>query len=364
MRPSVDERQERILRLVRERGSLRVAELAAELGVSAVTTRRDVETLAELGRLHRVHGAVTWPERTAPAVAPAAVRHPVEAAGPVLGLLVPAVQYYYAEVIHGARAAAAAAGARLVLGISKYRQEEDAAQIASMLAAGADGLLLTPNWVGSTPTAAEEQTILGLQVPTVLLERRAAPGSAAAELDRVCTDHVHGACAAVRHLAGLGRRRIALLATDATPTAGFVRTGYLGGLEALGLDQPEGLAAADIESQLRQLPDLVAAGAVDAVLVHTDTEALILLQHLQARGLRVPEDVALVAYDDEMAALADVPLTAVAPPKHALGEAAVGMLLDRLAEEPGSDSPRRHLDLLPQLRVRQSTATAGATAVS
>ncbi|MET7481728.1 substrate-binding domain-containing protein [Streptomyces sp. NPDC005538] len=356
MRPSVDERQERILQLVRERGSLRVSELAAELGVSAVTTRRDVETLAELGRLRRVHGAVTWPERAAPAP----VRHPVEAGAPVLGLLVPADQYYYAEVIQGARAAAAAAGARLVLGISKYRQEEDAAQIASMLAAGADGLLLTPNWAGTTPTAAEERTILGLQVPTVLLERRAAPGSAAAELDRVCTDHVHGACAAVRHLAALGRRRIALLLTETTPTAGFVRTGYHAGLDAMGLDQPEDLAEEDSESRLRRLPDLVAAKTVDAVLVHTDTEALILLQHLQARGLRVPEDVALVAYDDEMAALADVPLTAVAPPKRALGEAAVGMLLDRLAEEPGSDSPRRHLDLLPQLRVRRSTAAEAA----
>jgi DeoR/GlpR family transcriptional regulator of sugar metabolism len=61
MRPHVDQRHERVLELVRERGSLRVADLAAELGVSAVTLRRDVEALAGQGRVHRLHGAVVWP---------------------------------------------------------------------------------------------------------------------------------------------------------------------------------------------------------------------------------------------------------------------------------------------------------------
>ncbi|MHA6763824.1 LacI family DNA-binding transcriptional regulator [Streptacidiphilus sp. PAMC 29251] len=355
MRQSVEERQERILLLVKERGSLRVAELADELGISAVTTRRHVEALAEQGLLRRVHGSVAWPEAAAVDTGGAGHRPPGTPPTAVLGLVVPAAYYYYAEVIRGVQAAAAAAGARLVLGISDYRPEEDAAQIASMLDSGVHGLLLTPNWAADTPTAEEEGRILGLGVPTVLLERRAASGSAAAELDRVCTDHVHGACAAVRHLAGLGRRRIALLAREDTPTAGYVGTGYRTGLAALGLTAPVLPPAPDFGARLRQLPDLVAAGKVDAALVHTDTEALVLLQHLQAQGLRVPEDIALIAYDDEMAALADVPLTAVAPPKQALGEAAVGLLLSRLAEAPGAGTPRRHLDLLPQLHLRAST---------
>ena len=357
MRLSVDERHERILRLVQERGSLRVADLAAELGVSAVTARRDVETLAELGRLSRVHGAVAWPERTAPARGAETRELGLSAPSAVLGLLVPAASYYYAEVIRGAKAAAAAAGARLILGISDYRPEEDTAQIASMLGAGVHGLLLTPSWAAGSPTPEEERTILGLDVPTVLLERRAAPGTGTAELDRVCSDHVHGACVAVRHLAELGRTRIALLARPGTPTSAFVRTGYQSGLVALGLDAPVAGTAEDFDERLKQVPDAVAAGAVDAVLVHTDTDAIVLLQHLQARGLRVPDNVALVTYDDEMAALADVPLTAIAPPKHALGEAAVGMLLQRLAEAPDGETPRRHLDLLPQLRVRASSGT-------
>jgi DNA-binding LacI/PurR family transcriptional regulator len=90
---------------------------------------------------------------------------------------------------------------------------------------------------------------------------------------------------------------------------------------------------------------------LDAALVHTDEDALRLLQALHQRGLRVPDDLALVAYDDEVAALADVPLTAVAPPKRELGEAAVSVLLDRVRSGRGI---HRHLDLLPSLRVRVS----------
>ncbi|MEZ0066832.1 DNA-binding LacI/PurR family transcriptional regulator [Streptacidiphilus sp. MAP12-20] len=355
MRLSVDERHEQILRLVRERGSLRVTDLADALGVSAVTARRDVEILAELGRLHRAHGFVTWPDPGAP----------VRSAWPpdtVLGLLVPAASYYYAEVIRGAKTAAAAAGVRLILGISDYRPEQDSAQIASMLSAGVGGLLLTPTWPDGTPSAAEEEALLGLGVPTVLLERRASPGSGLAELDRVCTDHVHGASVAVRHLAALGRRRIALLAHPGTPTAEFISTGYRVGMASVGLLPPPLPKPTDFADALAALPTAVADGQVDAALVHTDTDALVLLQQLQAHGLRVPQDIALVAYDDETAALADVPLSAVAPPKHALGETAVELLLQRMGEAPeagpaGAQPPRRHLDLLPALRVRASTAS-------
>ncbi len=70
MRLHVDQRHEKVLELVRERGSLRVAELAEELGMSAVTLRRDVEALAAQGLVERLHGAVVWPSgqsRPAPA---------------------------------------------------------------------------------------------------------------------------------------------------------------------------------------------------------------------------------------------------------------------------------------------------------
>ncbi|NEC16986.1 DeoR family transcriptional regulator, partial [Streptomyces parvus] len=123
MRLHVDQRHERVLELVRERGSLRVAELAEELGMSAVTLRRDVEALAAQGLVERLHGAVVWPagqSRPAPAPAPSAE-------GLVVGMVVPTTEYYYADVVRGARETVEAAGARLTIGLSRYLPDEAAA---------------------------------------------------------------------------------------------------------------------------------------------------------------------------------------------------------------------------------------------
>jgi len=81
-------------------------------------------------------------------------------------------------------------------------------------------------------------------------------------------------------------------------------------------------------------------------------DAIQVVQRLAELGVRVPEDLALIAYDDEVAALADTPLTAVAPPKREVGRHATELLVERLSQ--GADAPRQHLTLLPRLRVRDS----------
>lgn len=340
MRLHVDQRHERVLQLVRERGSLRVAELAEELGMSAVTLRRDVEALAAQGLVERLHGAVVWPSgqsRPAPAAAP-----PAE--GLVVGMVVPTTEYYYADVVRGARQTVEAAGARLTIGLSRYLPDEDAAQARRLLSTGADGLLLTPSWERGCPERGEGLWTAEQEVPVVLVERSAPLGHPAAGLDRVRSDHAHGAAEAVAHLAGLGHRAIALAVQD-SPTAPRLRVGYRAAVEALGLtpvsaapldDAPSRSEAKRFERTLEYLCQAVASGNVTAAIVHSDADAIVLIPRLQARGVRVPEDLAVIAYDDEVAGLADLPLTAVAPDKHAVGAAAARLLLDRLGvAEPG-----------------------------
>ncbi|MFJ1787114.1 substrate-binding domain-containing protein [Streptomyces anulatus] len=374
MRLHVDQRHERVLELVRERGSLRVAELAEELGMSAVTLRRDVEALAAQGLVERLHGAVVWPtgqSRPAPAAAP-----PAE--GLVVGMVVPTTEYYYADVVRGARQTVEAAGARLTIGLSRYLPDEDAAQARRLLSTGADGLLLTPSWERGCPERGEGLWTAEQEVPVVLVERSAPLGHPAAGLDRVRSDHAHGAAEAVAHLARLGHRAIALAVQD-SPTAPRLRVGYRAAVEALGLtpvsaapldDAPSRSEAKRFERTLEYLCEAVASGNVTAAIVHSDADAIVLIPRLQARGVRVPEDLAVIAYDDEVAGLADLPLTAVAPDKHAVGAAAARLLLDRLgAAEPGGtvagavtgageegrgSAARRHLDILPTLRIRVS----------
>ncbi|MEU8889305.1 substrate-binding domain-containing protein [Streptomyces sp. NPDC048442] len=362
MRESAAERHDRLLELVRRHGTARVSDLAGLLGVSPVTARRDAEALAAKGLLERVHGSVSWPGEQDPAV-------PGQRSGDlVLGLLAPSATYYFAEVIRGAHEAAARAGARLILRISDYRPEEDRARVEGLLAAGAQGLLVAPGWRRPEDPAVHGEWIAQLPVPAVLLERLPEPGSAPDGLDRVCSDHRYGALLAVRHLVGLGHGAPVLVARADSPTALSVRAGYAAALGSLGLAAPRTaidsvpaeLDPEGFEAAVRQLRAAVAAGAT-AALVHNDVDAIQIVQRLAELGVRVPDDLAVVAYDDEVAALADTPLTAVAPPKREVGRHAAELLVERLGEQTGGggsggaqEAPRRHLTLLPRLRVRAS----------
>ncbi|MEV6103702.1 substrate-binding domain-containing protein [Streptomyces sp. NPDC051940] len=356
MRLHVNQRHERVLEIVRRRGTLRVAELAEELGVSAVTVRRDVETLAEQGRLTRLHGSVSWP-RDAGARATAAPGG--GAAGPVLGMIVPSLQHYFAELVHGAQQAVAACGGRLVLGIAHYRPEEDTAQIERMLDARVDGLLLMPSWELGLPSPEQERQLLDMPVPVVLVDRRIPPGGRLAELDSVRSDHVLGAAAAVHHLASLGHTRIALCSQD-NPTSPQVREGYHAAMAALGAAEPAGVEIEDLpgpralDDAAERLRRLVREDGVTAAVLHNDQMAIDVVQRLRELGLDLPRELSLVAYEDEMAALAHVPLTAVAPPRRAVGEAAVSLMRRRLSAAGDGGKAARHVTLVPSVSVRES----------
>ncbi|MFJ6657501.1 substrate-binding domain-containing protein [Streptomyces sp. NPDC091377] len=354
-----EDRHQAILERLRERGSLRVSEMAQVLSVSAITVRRDVESLAERGLLTRVHGGAVLraglpgprahPVAVTPAVPPRVAR--ADGRPLVLGLIVPAADYYFPEIIKGARAAAAERGIRLVLGISQYDPEEERAQVRRMVEDGVDGLLITPCGPPDPTT--------GTGVPHVLIERR--PDTDAWGEERVVTDHAHGARIAVRHLAEAGREPIALLLREDSPHAALVLDGYLSGLAAVGL--PPGEAAvfrlpaphtdpAERERLFSAFADRAVSGTLTAALVHNDHDAIVAFQRLRARGVDIPRGLALVAYDDEVAALADIPLTAVAPPKRAVGAAAVDLLVHRLATP---DRPAHRVSILPVLNIREST---------
>ncbi|MFI8912736.1 substrate-binding domain-containing protein [Streptomyces sp. NPDC053513] len=349
---TAEQRRAHILDVVRELGTVRVVELAERIGLAAVTVRRDVAALAEAGLLRRSHGVVSLPVADTSAARPTGRDR-------VIGMLVPSVGSYFDEIIDGARTAANAAGARLVLGISTYESSDDRAQVEQLLGSGVDGLLLTPNWKpGGRP---ENHAWIGdLEVPAVLVERRPAPDSPFAELDSVSSDHRHGVLRALRRLSSLGHGSVLLAAREDSWTALRVRAGYEEATRLLGLE-PQPVVdilrpGGDMEPVATLIAEAVDRG-VRAVLVHNDQSALQLMPLLRARGLRVPDDMALISYDDVFAALAAPPLTAVAPPKRAVGAAALELMLSRLAG--GDDLPVRHVELLPDLKIRESCGGGG-----
>jgi DNA-binding LacI/PurR family transcriptional regulator len=343
-------RQEFLLRELELRGTVRSAEAAERLGVSEVTIRRDIVGLERDGKLARVHGG---------AVAIGAPRR-AQVARALVGVVVPSTTAHFPQVVRGMEALAPALRVRLVLGVSHYRPEVEEAQVQRLVGLGVEGLVVAPTTRDRT-TEELARWLRSVPVPVVLLERRLDGQSSLSELDVARTDHVHGTILAVEHLQRLGHERVGLGVYDRTPTARYVREGFAAGVARLGLRPgPDAslLKGEDdpvrLERELDAFLDACLASGTRAVVVHTDDHAARLVERALDRGLRVPDDLAVVAYDDENAELAVVPLTTVTPPRRELGQEALRLAVDRIARRPADVYPPRHVELLPRLTVRAS----------
>ncbi|MDW4904127.1 substrate-binding domain-containing protein [Streptomyces sp. ADMS] len=370
MREPVELRRQRILAAVQARGTARVTDLATELEVSVVTVRRDVEELAREGRLRRGHGVA----RSALPVADAQPeRVGASGGGDTVVLVVPARHSYLYETLHGARPVLEEAGVRIALHIAPQVPGAEQPLVERALTDGARGVLIAPRWRTLASEEADAQWLCGLGVPTVLMERRPRPGSALHALDSVCSDHWYGAHLAVEHLVALGHRRIVFATRDDSPTARALRAALAGiagarpELDAwtLTLSSPDAGPdrAVGADRPAVHLPGVLRELEATACVLHGDVDALMLVQDLAAHGVRVPEDCSVVAYDDVVAALGVIPLTAVSPPKGEVGRAAAELLLHRLGDPRGSGAaPARRVELLPELKVRGSTREPGSPA--
>ncbi|WP_435208017.1 LacI family DNA-binding transcriptional regulator [Micromonospora sp. bgisy143] len=152
----------------------------------------------------------------------------------------------------------------------------------------------------------------------------------------VDVDHVGGVTAAVRHMIDSGRRRIATIAGPQDMVAGIERlNGYREAVSAAGL--PELVAVGDFtrESGAAAMQQLLADHPdLDGVFAASDLMAHAALRALHAAGRRVPEDVAVVGFDDiETAAYTEPPLTTVRQPIVELGRRMTRQLLRLAAGE-------------------------------
>ncbi|KQZ23497.1 MULTISPECIES: LacI family DNA-binding transcriptional regulator [Microbacterium] len=170
----------------------------------------------------------------------------------------------------------------------------------------------------------------------------------------VDVDNVAGARVATRHLVDTGRTRIATISGPITMVSSADRVqGFRSALADAGL-VPFAEEAGDYSeaSGADAARRILAVGRPDAIFVASDLMARGALTALRAAGIRVPEDVALVGFDDSSVAVStDPPLTTMRQPMYAQGEAMAGVLLSRLA---GSDPA--HTTILPtELVVRASS---------
>ncbi|MEP7765474.1 substrate-binding domain-containing protein [Sanguibacter sp. 25GB23B1] len=385
-------RRAQVLDALQEHGTVRVSELVDALGVTAVTVRRDIAQLAEEGLVRRVHGGATLvePLTTTPAGSagsggsgttdddldlPFPVEEtPIETVVPStsagasrpthsIGMLVPSLDYYWPGVVRGAEQEARDRGMRIVLRGSSYESVDDRPQLERLLeTSGVDGFLVAPNM--SSPRSAELVAWLAsIEQPVVLVERTATVAPYHEAMESVVTDHALGAAVAVRHLADLGHRRIGLVLSTQSPTAKHLRAGYLQATSADGLTTEgvvdEAYESDEWDSRIDAILDDCLSSGTTALLIHSDPEAMALVQRCEERGLSVPGDLSVVAYDDEIAGLFSPALTAVRPPRTSVGRAAISLLADRL-RDPGR--PTHRVVISPSLRLRESSGPPTRTA--
>lgn len=175
----------------------------------------------------------------------------------------------------------------------------------------------------------------------------------------VGSDGTAGAALAVRHLAGLGRRRIGFIGGNASMVETHVRAqGYRRGLAETGLEFHERrLIFTDFSGQaghqamhmlLDRAPDL------DAVFICSDYMAVAAMQVIRQRGRRVPEDIAVIGYDDiQLAAHCSPRLTTIRQDIHTRGRLLVQKLLQRIDGQPVQAET-----FAPELVIRESCGAA------
>lgn len=355
-------RREHVIDTLARDGAVRISQLVDDLGVTPVTLRRDLAQMERDGVLVRVHGGAVPSKRAAAAAAAAS-----EAASPpeqrTIAVLVPSLNYYWPGVVRGMEAEARARGLKVVLRGASYELQDERPVLERIVASeDISGLIVAPN----TDTPHAQDVVRWLHesgIPTVFVEREMVSPDGL-PVESVATDHGLGAMLAARHLAALGHRRVGLVLSRNSPTSRKIAAGWHQAVEDLQLEPARNAAtilpdraSVDFTSEVNIALDSMMDAGITGLLVHSDPEAMAVVDLALNRGISVPDDLSIIAYDDEVAQLFTPALTAVSPPRASVGRSAVDLLLHRMGS---IDRPVHRVQLSPQLIVRDSTAAPRA----
>ncbi|MFI2608206.1 LacI family DNA-binding transcriptional regulator [Kitasatospora sp. NPDC018619] len=323
-----------------------LAEIAQEAGVSAPTVskvlngRADVapatrERVEEL--LHR-HGYRRRGNRQA---------------SPLLELVFHELESAWAvEVIRGVENAVREEGLSIVLSESAERNGPGQSWVDGVLARRPTGVVLV---LSDLDRSLREQ-LARRDIPFVVMDPAGDPGQ---EVPAVGTTNWDGGLAATRHLLDLGHRRIGLIGGPARMMCGRARAdGYRAALDMAGIPyDPRLVREGDFHHESGRRLGLELLGLPDrptAVFAGNDLQALGLYEAARELGLRIPEDLSVVGFDDlPLARWVGPPLTTVRQPLTEMAETATRLVID-LAR--GARPGTLRVDLATSLVERSSTA--------
>ncbi|MDQ4045854.1 MAG: LacI family transcriptional regulator [Actinomycetota bacterium] len=260
----------------------------------------------------------------------------------LLGLSFFSSEAFHAEIVDAAYVEAAACGYEIALSaVGSGRPEARA--IESLLDFGSEALIMV------SPTLSERELAgYAANVPVVSLLRN----NVGNLVDSISSDDSAGIRLAVEHLAGLGHRSIVHVDGGAAISASQRRDAFRAEMERHGLEArivPGGPTEEDGLKAFRSLR----GDLPSAVLAFNDRSALGLIEGLRADGLKVPDDVSVLGYDDsQFARLTYMQLSSISQDAPLLAATAVRQAVDRIEKPQGP----AHIVKTPHLVVRTSTA--------
>ncbi|MFC5467965.1 LacI family DNA-binding transcriptional regulator [Cohnella suwonensis] len=335
-----------------------IYDIAAQAGVSAMTVSRVINNTGKISdktraKVRRVMEELNYvPNHMA--------RSLVLQQSKLLFLLITDITNpFYTTLARGAEDAAKKHGYRLLFGNSDESVDKEKDYVDAILATRADGVLVAPAGDLSLPHL---ESLRMHNVPFVLLDREV-PGVGS---DVVLGDSKEGSRKLVDHLTSRGHRRIALI--NGSPTISSARLRHEGYREALKLND---LAyderyvhemAFQLRNDLSEIESWLdgMTPPPTAIVAGNNVLAVEVIRTLHGRGLRVPDDVSVVGFDD-LGPYSEIDpfLTVIAQQAYQFGYLGMQMLVERIQERGGeSPQPWRKIVLPADLIVRRSVADA------
>lgn len=259
----------------------------------------------------------------------------------MIALAMPEIDHpYFSELSRQVAEAASRRGYRVLIEQTLSEEDAERAVLQDRESGLVDGVIFQPVRMGSLEIAR-----LHRDTPLVLLGEAAQPLTT----DHVMIDNVAAAADSARHLIALGRKRIAFLGIvkhDITVSTDRRLEGYQSALMEAGIREDPSLVlvAQDFSPEAGEaaMREVIRLGLeFDAVLCRDDRFAIGALHALNHAGIRVPEQVALIGWDDTaFAAYAFPTLTSVSPDKRALADEGLDLLIERINGHQGAGRHR------------------------
>ena len=336
-------------------GRATLAKIAASAGVSVATVSKVVNGRADVGAATRALVESMLQEYAYVGRRQHSTRGTATAAVEVI--FAGELNAYSIELVQGLLDTAAELG--VALGVSgRARQprrtgaDRFSAWVRELAAAGRRAVIA----VTDDLTAADVRALVRAHLPLVVIDPLDAPH---ADLTSVGSTNFAGGLTATQHLLSLGHRRIAYLGGPATAACNQARRhGFRAAMESIGAPVP----AEFVRTGSYRFTDGLTGGAVlldlphrpTAVFAGSDETAAGVIEAARIRGLRIPEDLSIVGFDDtQVAQYASPQLTTVRQPLREMGGVALRTAL-RLAA--GEKLESHHVELATELVVRNSTA--------